>query len=99
MRVAKKGKRPLDAGWPEKPMYAWDPRLQAWLRENGNYGVTCGGGLVILDLDTVEMKALPFPRTFTVGTPMGGWHLYFKCSLPRSFRVWSGSRYVVEVMS
>jgi len=100
IRVAARGKQPVDAGWPSRPMHHADPHLQAWLKEGGNYGVVCGFGLVVVDLDTPRMKEAPLPQTFKVETPgCNGWHLYFKCSLQKSMRVRVGGKYAAEIMS
>ena len=91
IRVAKRGKEPIDKDWPRKPLFADDPKLQAWLREGGNYGVVGGFGLVIVDIDLPELKEIVrerLPPTFTVQSPgSGGWHLYYLCSLERPIRL------------
>jgi len=91
IRVAKRGKEPIDKDWPRKPLFADDPKLQAWLREGGNYGVVGGFGLVIVDIDLPELKEVVrerLPPTFTVQSPgSGGWHLYYLCSLERPIRL------------
>lgn len=49
---------------------------------DGNYGVYCGNGLVIVDYDPYEIDYVPdavdsFPDTLTIETPHGGRHYYF----------------------
>lgn len=93
IRVAKRGKEPIDKGWPqaENMMSGDDPRLQAWLKEGGNYGVAGGYGVTILDADIQEIKRLileRLPRTFTVQSPgSSGWHCYFLCGLEKAIRL------------
>ncbi len=91
IRVAKKGKEPIDEGWPLNPMFASDPQLEEWLGVGGNYGVVGGFGLVIVDTDIEELKRIvqeKLPETFTVESPgSGGWHCYFHCSLENPIRL------------
>ena len=91
IRVAKKGKEPIDQGWTTNPMSADDPKLEDWLKEGGNYGVIGGYGLVIVDMDLNELKFLVMenlPPTFTVESPGSkGWHLYYLCSLEKPIRL------------
>jgi P4 family phage/plasmid primase-like protien len=93
VRVVKRGKEPIDKGWTqaESMMSGDDPRLQAWLKKGGNYGVAGGYGVVILDADTQEIKRLiqeKLPRTFTVQSPgSNGWHSYFLCGLEKAIRL------------
>lgn len=59
---------------------------------SGNYGVTCGSGLVGFDIDDYQegtdiSTIESLPATFTVKTPHGGQHRYF-----------SGSRVVLETI-
>lgn len=71
-------------------------------RHNGNFGVLTGeSGLVVLDIDTHGENAMlgyeslatmnqtydsPLPETYTVTTPSGGTHYYFK--LPEYAKGW-----------
>ena len=71
VKVLKNEKRPFEEAWqkPENLMDATDLRLQKWLAEGGNYGVVGGFGLVIVDVDTDELKQIvreKLPATFTV---------------------------------
>jgi len=87
IRVAKRGKEPIDKGWtqPENMMTADDPRLQAWLEEGGNYGVSAGYGLNVLEVDAEEVKQMvkdKLPESFTDESPgHKGWHYYFLGSI------------------
>ena len=86
LRVSKHNKIPIDQGWnkEENRMEADNPTLQAWVAEGGNYGLAGGGGLIINDLDTEEVKerAKALPETFTVETPGNkGWHMMFRAGI------------------
>jgi len=80
--VEKHGKSPHVGGkqWQKHPLTADDPRLRYWLEKGGNYGVVGGWGLVIIDIDSPELKEIvqkSLPETFTVQSPGSqGWHLY-----------------------
>ncbi len=91
IRVAKRGKEPIDKGWTTSAMEADNPMLKSWLQQGGNYGVVGGFGLVIVDLDHEELKAIArerLPQTFTVESPGSkGWHLYYRCDLERPIRL------------
>ncbi len=86
LRVSKHGKKPIDQGWnkEENRMEADDSTLQAWVAEGGNYGIAGGGGLIIMDLDTEEVKerSKSLPETFTVETPGSkGWHMMYRAGI------------------
>lgn len=93
--VEKHGKRPDvgGRGWQtkEKLMYSTDSILQTWVQKDGNYGVVGGFGLVIVDIDSEELKQVVreyLPQTFTVQSPgSGGWHLYYIGSLENPIRL------------
>src|SRR5207253_10915608 len=59
-----------------------DPKLNDWLRENGNYGVLPTGRHLIIDIDKNGMGELRdriiqrFGPTFSVRTPHDGEHRY-----------------------
>ena len=77
-----KQKNPFEVQWTTKNNYKYDnERLQEHLR-NGNYGLLCGvGDLVVIDCDCKELYdhcIYMLPRTFTIRTH-SGWHLYYKC--------------------
>jgi len=85
------GKRPIDGGWQTNPRPADDPELQTWLNGGGNYGVVGGFGLVIVDVDSDELKQVArerLPETFTVQSPGSlGSHLYYIGSLEKAIRL------------
>lgn len=74
---------------PDEARAAWDPSGE-WA--GMNIGVACGpSGLVVIDLDTKKGKdglrtfqvlldelGIEWPKTYTVRTPSGGLHLYFR---------------------
>jgi len=72
------GKIPVLSGWSERPRLPLDECL-AW---HGNLGVRTGkaSGVVVVDVD--PGGTVPDTRTWTVSTPRGGRHLYFKCPDP-----------------
>lgn len=91
IKVRGKGKEPVDPGWPLNPMVADDPKITEWLAQGGNYGVVGGYGIVIVDVDNEDLKAIvkeKLPKTFTVQSPGSkGWHLYFISSLEKPIRL------------
>lgn len=81
--VEPQGKRPIEQGWQLTANYAADnPKLQEHINGGGNYGVVCGNGLIVVDLDR-PIEDVILPPTFTVSTPSGGKHLYYKCALSK----------------
>ncbi len=77
-------KGPKIKGWQSsaaKPYNSFG--LYSHLRAGGNYGVVLGyGNLIVVDVD--DVKAMGFrlhtlPKTFTVRTGRGGYHLYYIC--------------------
>ena len=80
------GKEAREKEWntPQNLMKSNDPRLLAWLKNGGNYGVAGGAGVTIVEADTPEvverMKQLP-AKTFMVRSGGKGFpHYYLKCS-------------------
>jgi len=77
-------KIPIEKDWTSNSNYCYnDESLLKWIDDGGNYGVLGGfGNLVIIDEDMSllgeYMKALSFPQTFTVSTPNGGKHYYYR---------------------
>jgi len=69
-----------------------DEAKKKWSRHNGNWGVVPGsGGMIVLDVDVKNGKkgmetlaalqaAWALPDTFTVRTPSGGFHLWYRKS-------------------
>lgn len=77
---AKSGKNPIEKGWQDHFYEATDESLQGHLQRGGNYGVSSGKGIIIIDTDdketTEELNSFP---TFTVQTGRGesGRHKYY----------------------
>lgn len=80
-------------GWQKKEnlMEANDPRLQAHLKNGGNYGVVGGFGLVMADADIPEIKQIlkeKLPETYMIESPGShGWHAYFLCGLEKAIKL------------
>lgn len=83
---------PLDAGTKYPPPKGWrkrpqlkedDPELVAHLLRGGNYAVTGGRGLTLLDTDdpVTEAIAKKLPLTFTIKSGNGGFHRYYVSNL------------------
>jgi len=91
IRMGKKGKNPIDLGWNTNPMSHNDMKLQEWLKEGGNYGVVGGFGIVIVEIDLQDLKAIvkeKLPETYTVESPgHKGWHLYYIASIENAIRL------------
>ena len=89
IRVAPRSKQPVDNSWQKREnwMSADSPLLLEWLSQGGNYGVTAGFGLAILDADHEEVKAVvesKFPPSLIVETPgHQGLQYYFLSDLSR----------------
>lgn len=81
IKVAPRGKTPVERDWQNTKNYPWDdPELVKWIVEGGNYGVLPRGGISIIDLDdiseAIELDLLKsFEDTFTVKTSKGI-HIY-----------------------
>jgi hypothetical protein len=75
IKFERKTKKPVEKEWrkPENWMHAGNSQRQAWLREDGNYGVRAGYGLAISDADHEELKEIvksklpPSPVVETTG--------------------------------
>lgn len=83
----RRNKHPLIAQWKQfQEVPAGEEQIQAWWKANpsANVGIITGkiSGITIIDIDTSESgDAVPldtFPKTFTVKTPTGGYHLYYE---------------------
>lgn len=82
----KKDKRPILVSWKAFQSKAADENLiTTWWEQypDANIGIITGkiSGITVVDIDTKGGKAVPldtFPKTFTVRTPSGGYHLYYK---------------------
>lgn len=64
----KSGKKAFEKNFYDHPYEADDPSLQAHLKEGGNYGVLCGGGIaeVDMDIEVLQDKFEVHVNTFTV---------------------------------
>lgn len=71
----KSGKQPIDNAWQLNPLSADAPEILQW---RGNYGIICGKGFMVPDLDSEDEELLNlFPETFTVRSGSGrGRHLF-----------------------
>ncbi len=100
--LEKETKRPFEKNWTTENNYKFDdPKLLKHIEEVGNYGVLGGpGGLVILDLDAMdlvtEIEAL-LPSTFTVETGSGKKHYYFIVDTPEKIILDKGDIHVGEI--
>lgn len=83
-----KDKRPSISTWSEyQNKKADEEQISAWWNKNpeANIGIVTGAisGVTVVDLDCgkADGKETPlstFPKTYTVRTPSGGYHLYYK---------------------
>ncbi len=72
-------------------------QIKEWFSNtNYNIGICTGDGLAVIDVDVkkslngkelIEKYADDFPKTYTVRTPSGGYHLYYKVDRPIKNRV------------
>lgn len=85
----RRNKLPLIASWkPYQTNAANDAQIQKWWKENpsANIGIITGriSGITVVDIDMKGGKELAdkhlalFPKTYTVKTPTGGYHLYYQ---------------------
>lgn len=82
----KKDKRPAIASWLDfQKEVASDEVIEGWAEKNpkGCIGIVTGliSGITVVDIDTKGETVVDwtiFPRTYTVKTPSGGYHLYYK---------------------
>jgi len=81
--IGKNSKLPMEKRWNQDKNYSYNhPRLIEHLKRNGNYGVCCGkGSLVVLDFDNLDFYNSvidKLPPTFSVMTAMKQmYHLYY----------------------
>lgn len=93
-------------GWRWAERNTTDPAtIRAWMGSSTAYGIACGPSrLVVADLDLhddavglvgvedlCESAHVPWPVTYTVITPSGGLHLYFRADPERKITVSVGS--------
>lgn len=93
-----RGKRPRWDDWTHEATSDCDKIAAHWqANPDDNIGLLTGNGFVVLDLDTGGVESLQelqrfhgeLPRTRTVRTGSGGWHLYYRapCRVPNSSRL------------
>lgn len=100
------GSKAAEPGW-HRTVTTKPAALEAWPAD-ANIGVACRRSrIVAVDLDCKQgvnghdtWRAVcagahrPMPRTFTVATPNGGWHLYFRTAvghmIPSTIGRWPG---------
>lgn len=85
--LIKNTKTPFIPNWPDKGTTNID-QIEEWALKypDCNFGITTGDGLVVLDVDNKNGKngsqilseLNETPNTYTVKTPNGGYHYYFK---------------------
>ena len=68
------GKKPLDKNWETAPGLTAE-QATAHLATNGNLGIRCGDGLLVVDCDGDVPPGLP--ETLAVQTGGGGTHFYY----------------------
>jgi putative DNA primase/helicase len=95
-------KTPFESEWTTKKNYQYkDYKLKIHLSNNGNYGVLCGNGLIVIDSDSEKLDDAiqKLPQTFTVKTSKGN-HYYFFCSgCDKSFTILKNKKHFGEVQS
>lgn len=82
------GKRPVLDRWQVQHRPTLEQCI-AWATpgsdRQGNVGIRCGrySGIAVIDIEaTSPMSPTDYPRTWTVRTGGGGWHLYYRCDRP-----------------
>jgi hypothetical protein len=81
----RKNKLPLLGSWKQyQKAPATEIQLESWWKKHpdANIGILTGkiSGVTVVDIDTSQGKQVSFdafPKTFTVKTPTGGYHLYY----------------------
>jgi hypothetical protein len=90
--LEKGGKKPFEKEWQNKIIEFDSPELIKHISNGGNYGVMGGGEkkIILVDFDNQEVQdkaMLQLPKTFTVKTGKGMFHLYyFTDKKPESFK-------------
>jgi len=82
----KKDKKPIVKAWKDfQTTAATDEMIEQWwdTYPKSNIGIITGAisGITVVDIDTGGDTVVPldtFPETYTVKTPSGGYHLYYK---------------------
>ena len=83
VKIRKGEKAPFEINWSTENNYKYDDESFQRHLSNGNYGVVCGyGNLVVIDCDDDRVSDAvkeTLPKTFTVKTGRGGLHFYYIC--------------------
>lgn len=85
IKIDPESKRPIELDWTMSANYKYnEPEFIDYLKTAKCYGIACGfGKLAVVDLDIKEatnhIKPIinALPKTFTIKTGSGGYHLYF----------------------
>ncbi len=78
--VRSKDKNPIEKSWQTLSIKSYCPKLIRHLKNNGNYGILGGNGIITLDFDNKKVQEellQKLPKTFTVKTGSGLLHKYF----------------------
>jgi len=98
-----KDKLPMENNWQKDNAYtATDPRLIEHINSGGNYGVRCGGGLIVMDADTPEFEKIvreKLPVTFEVKTSKGIHFYYFCMGFDKKKVLKNGDTHLGEIQS
>jgi len=101
-------KRPIEESWAEDNNYRYNENeFKIYLKQAESYGIVCGyGNLIIVDIENIEDKSVAnlvftkFPKTFTVQTGNGGWHLYYFCpEIKKRIRLTKKGRHYGEIQA
>lgn len=102
--VRQGSKTPAVSNWPAKATADPAAVSQLWGDRPYDVGIATGQGVVVVDLDVkngangVEAFAeLGYPRGYTVATPSGGQHLYYRT--PRTYKNRTGIAPGIDVRS
>jgi len=77
--VKKRDKLPIEK-WQDNNYKFDDPKLLNHIKNDGNYGIICGNGLIVIDADTNKLNQIvinELPLTFSVKTAKGFHYYYF----------------------
>ena len=55
IRIAKRGKTPIDKEWPRNPMTASNPILSKWIAKGGNYGACMLAKIFSIGFSTIPL--------------------------------------------
>jgi len=95
-------KTPFESEWTTKKNYQYnDFKLAMHLSNNGNYGVLCGNGLIVIDSDSEKLDDAiqKLPQTFTVKTSKGNHYYFFYSGYDKSFTILKNKKHFGEVQS